>query len=61
MMAGFKLPCYLIVYVCVCVLQLVSRYMEVQCCGYLYNRANVEEHRLSMRHLKVRLINKNGI
>ncbi|KAK8383847.1 hypothetical protein O3P69_015942 [Scylla paramamosain] len=31
---------------------LVSRYMEMQCCGYLYNRANVEEHRLSMRHLK---------
>ncbi|XP_050729209.1 glutamic acid-rich protein-like [Eriocheir sinensis] len=31
---------------------LVSRYMEVQCCGYVYNRANVEEHRLSMRHLK---------
>lgn len=27
--------------------------MEVRCCGSTYNRANVEEHRLSMRHLKV--------
>ncbi|KAK4306720.1 hypothetical protein Pmani_021478 [Petrolisthes manimaculis] len=31
---------------------LVSRYLDVKCCGNSYNRANAEEHRLSLRHLK---------
>ncbi|XP_042223788.1 uncharacterized protein LOC121867771 isoform X2 [Homarus americanus] len=31
---------------------LVSQFASVQCCSYKYNRANLEEHRLSLRHLK---------
>nr|XP_045618418.1 DBIRD complex subunit ZNF326-like isoform X2 [Procambarus clarkii] len=31
---------------------LVSQYSRVSCCGYKYNRAILEEHRLSLRHLK---------
>lgn len=34
---------------------LVSHYSRVHCCGYRYYRAIVEEHRLSLRHLKNQL------